>query len=48
MRDLDSLFEALGKSAFRRRLRVGARELAYLHGEVAVLETALAMEGASR
>ncbi|SAL11011.1 hypothetical protein AWB67_00066 [Caballeronia terrestris] len=31
MRDLDSLFEALKKSAFRRRFRLGARELAYLH-----------------
>jgi predicted Fe-S protein YdhL (DUF1289 family) len=31
MRDLDSLFEALSKSAFRRRFRLGARELVYLH-----------------
>jgi hypothetical protein len=31
MRDLDSLFDALSKSAFRRRFRLGARELAYLH-----------------
>lgn len=31
MRDLDSLFDALAKSAFRRRFRLGARELLYLH-----------------
>ncbi|MDR5754075.1 MULTISPECIES: DUF4186 domain-containing protein [unclassified Caballeronia] len=31
MRALDSLFEALTKSAFRRRFSLGARELAYLH-----------------
>jgi hypothetical protein len=31
MRDLDAVFGALSKSAFRRRFKLGARELAYLH-----------------
>ena len=30
MRDLDELFEALGRSAFRSRFRLGGREAAYL------------------
>ncbi len=30
MRDLDDLFAALGQSAFRRRQRLGAKDLAYL------------------
>lgn len=30
MRDADELFEALGRSAFRRRQRLGATDLAYL------------------
>jgi hypothetical protein len=30
MRDLDDLFSALGRSEFRRRMRLGARERAYL------------------
>jgi hypothetical protein len=30
MRDLDELFEALERSEFRRRFRLGAREAAYL------------------
>jgi hypothetical protein len=30
MRDLDELFEALARSAFRRRFRLGDREAAYL------------------
>jgi hypothetical protein len=30
MRDLDELFEALKRSEFRRRFRLGAREAAYL------------------
>jgi hypothetical protein len=30
MRDLDDLFSALGRSKFRRRVRLGAKERAYL------------------
>jgi hypothetical protein len=30
MRDLDELFDALSRSAFRRRQRLGTREVAYL------------------
>jgi hypothetical protein len=30
MHDLDELFEALGRSEFRRRFRLGAKEAAYL------------------
>jgi predicted Fe-S protein YdhL (DUF1289 family) len=33
MRDLDSLFDALSKSAFRRRFRLGARELGYVRAK---------------
>ena len=39
MRDLDDLFAALARSAFRRRQRLGTRDLAYLRsrGATAVL-----------
>ena len=42
MRDLDDLFSALGRSKFRRRMRLGAKERAYLEEKTlpAVLEHA--------
>ncbi len=42
MRDIDELFEALGRSRFRSRFRLGAKETAYLkqRGMEAILEHA--------
>ena len=42
MRDLDAVFEALGRSAFRRRFALGTKERDYLasKGRAAVLEHA--------
>jgi hypothetical protein len=42
MRDLNELFDALGRSAFRRRFRLGAKERAYAaeHGMETIREHA--------